>query len=110
MARGPFGQTSPANGVSHGLLNQRFVNVMPPFAGLRVLPPVLLGEGPLPTPFSGRVGILAVQGVGHLHPPPAFGQVPLMNPLGLSQMILKRFLERFREHRHAVFAALAVAP
>src|SRR3972149_5749257 len=82
---------------------------MPPlFAGSWVFPPVLLGEDPLPAPFSGSVGVLAVQGIGHQYPAPSINQIPLVDLLDFLQMILKRFLERFREHRHPVLGALTV--
>jgi len=46
--------------------------------------------------------------IGHLHPSPTFGKVSLMDRLGLSQMVLKRFLKQFREHRYPVFRSFAV--
>ena len=56
------------------------------FAGLGVLPSLLLGGNPLLSPVGGRVGILAVQGIGHLHPSPTVSQVSLVNRLDLPQM------------------------
>src|SRR3989304_8136719 len=91
-------------------LHNVFIHVMPAFfGGFRVLPSVLLREDPLPAPIGGRVGILAIQSVGHLHPSPPFGKVFLMDRLDLSQMVLKRFLKQFREHRYPVFRYFAVA-
>ena len=61
----PFRKLGLANGPLEDLLQDGFVHMMPPlFAGLRVLPAVFLREHPLSAPFLGRVGILAVEGVG----------------------------------------------
>lgn len=47
VACGSLGQSSPCDRIPHGLLNQRFVYVVPPLlAGLRVLPAVLLRKDP----------------------------------------------------------------
>src|SRR3989304_2008116 len=74
-------------------LHNGFIHVMPAFfGGFLVLPSVLLREDPLPAPFTRRIGILAIQSVGHLHPPPAFGQVFLVDRLDISQMVLKGLL------------------
>jgi len=54
-------------GPLHGPLHYGFVNMVAAFfSGLCVLPPMLLGEDPLPPPVGGRVG--------------AFARAPLLRP------------------------------
>jgi len=57
---------------------------------LRIDPPVFLREDPLPAPFGGGVGVLAVEGHRHLNTAPPLGQVALVNRLDLLEVILNR--------------------
>ena len=110
MTRGSFCYASPEDSVSDRLLNQGFVHVMAAlFPCFGIAPPVSLREDPLPAPFGGGVGILAVQGVWHLNAPPSFGQVPTMNRLDLPEVILQRDTKRFGQHGDPVFGPFAVA-
>jgi hypothetical protein len=80
-----FDDASPLDRLLHSTLQDGFVNVVTPYlASLVVLPPVLLRENPLPAPLGGSVGIFTVQRARHLHPPPSFRQVFLMDRLDLS--------------------------
>ena len=67
VASRPGSQAGLDHSVADGSLDERFVNVVAPLlAGLRTSPPMFLGEDPLPAPFTGRPGVLAVQRIGHL--------------------------------------------
>lgn len=67
--------TCIADGFLDRLLKNRLVDMMPPFfTGNCVLPSVFLREDPLPAPFLRRIGIFAVERIGHLNLSPTFGQ------------------------------------
>jgi len=62
VASGPLGQAGLHHRVPHGFLNERFIHVVASlFLCLWIHPAIFLGEYPLPTPFAGGIGILAVQ-------------------------------------------------
>jgi len=82
MACGAFGQPRLFQRAVNRLLDDRFVNVMPPlFAGLCVPPAILLRENPLPAPLFPRVGIFTVQGVGQQHAASSVVQVTFVDAL-----------------------------
>ena len=102
--------TGLANGLSHGALHQRLVDVVAALLpGPSILPATLLGEDPLPTPLGGRVRVLAVEGVRQEHAPPAGREVALVEPLDPWEVTAERSIDRIREHRHPVPSPLAVA-
>lgn len=60
VAPGMLDHTGPADRILDGSLQNRLVNVMPPFfARLRVFPPGFLRKDPLPAPPCGAAPLLA---------------------------------------------------
>ena len=78
----PLCQSRPWDRIWHGLLNQRFVHVMPTrFGGLTVLSAILFKKEPLPAPVLRGVALPALRGARHVHPLPTVRQVPFVHRL-----------------------------
>ncbi len=105
-----LGQSGVPDRLRHGLLHNEFINVMSPLLSrFGICPSVLLREDPLPAPVGSGVGVFAVEGVRHLDTSPPILHILFMDRFDLSQMVLKRRLERFGQHRHAVLCAFAIS-
>jgi hypothetical protein len=96
VAGRPLDDMRISNGLLERLLQNGFIHVVSPLlGGPWVLPPVLLWENPLPTLFRWSVGILPVQSTGHENPPPAFGQISLVNRVHLLKIPPQGLLHGF---------------
>ena len=105
-----FRYPGPSHRLLHGSLQDRLVDVMPPLlAGLRVLPPLLLWEDPLPLPLNWSIGVLAIQRIGQLDTTPTFGKILLVDDSGSSELSSQRVLERCGQHGDPVLVSLAVS-
>ena len=108
MASSSLGQSGLRDRISHGFLNQGFVNVMATlFLCLGIGPPALLRK--YPSPICWGVGVFAVQGAWHLNSPPAVGHVALMDRLDLLEVVLKRDLELLGEHGDPLLRSLTAS-
>jgi len=83
--------------------------VPPFFTGLRVLPSVLLGKNPLPSPFGRSIRILAIQRTRQEYFSPTLSKIFIVNAFDLFQMVGERLFQGFRQHRDPVFCPLAIA-
>jgi hypothetical protein len=61
----------------------------------------------MPAPVLWRIGVLPIECVWELHAAPPIRHILLVESLDLLEMILKRDLGRFGQHRDAVFVAFA---
>ena len=97
------------NGVFHGPLDDGLVDMVAALvSGTGILPTVLLGESPLPSPFTTRIRVLSIQGGWHLYPSEPLCEVLFVHSLDLPQMFFEGRLERDGEHRTAILGALSV--
>jgi len=110
VARDPLRQTGLASGLRDGLLDERFVDVVPALlAGPRVHPAMLLWKHGLPAPLAICIWILAGQGVRQLHAAVAVGQVLLVNCVDSLEMFLQGASDRLWHHRRTILVFLAFA-
>lgn len=93
-----------------GLLQHRLVQVVPASLTrplIRVAP--CRREQPLPRPFPPGIRVLPIQGIGQRHPPRTLGQVVLVQPTHVLQMLAQRLHKAPRQRGDAVFATLTIA-
>jgi hypothetical protein len=76
---GGFGDSCLPDGIFHGTLDYRFVEVMPtPDAGLAVDVVTAWRKNPLPTPLAVGIRIRAPDGMGERHAARSRGKIPFV--------------------------------
>ena len=96
--------------IFHGALEDRLVQVVAPaLAREPIAVDARGGEDPLPPPVPAGVRVLARQRVGQLDPAGAVPEVSLVLLASALEVGDQRGRDRGRQHRHPIFAALAVA-
>ena len=106
MAAGGLGHSGLSHRPLHRLLHHARIDMVPALgACFPVVPTGLLREDPLPGPFPLRVGVLAGQGIGHDHPPPACRQIVLMQAAHLEQLLLQIGDQALGQQRPSILAA-----
>jgi hypothetical protein len=98
-----------SRGVLDGALDDRFVQVMPAaFTGRRI--PVEPGrrKDPLPGPFTRCTRIFRAQRAREGHGAPTGGQIRIVLRFDACQVFQQRLFQRRRQHRDAIFPALAI--
>jgi hypothetical protein len=76
---GGFGDSCLPDGIFHGTLDYRFVEVMPtPDAGLAVDVVTAWRKNPLPTPLAVGIRIRALDGMGERHAARSRGKIPFV--------------------------------
>ncbi len=76
------------------------------FTGLRVLPSVLLGKNPLPSPFGRSIRILAIQRTRQEYFSPTLSKIFIVNAFDLFQMVGERL---FQDSGNIVIRSLPLA-
>ena len=110
VAAGGFADASSQHRPVHRSLDQARIQVVAAlFTGGWILPSLELWKHPLPVPLPGSIGILARQGMGKCHSPPAVNQVPLVNPPHLLQMLAQLLREPFGKQGASVFPAFPLS-
>jgi hypothetical protein len=105
-----FGDARPPDGLLHGPLEDRFVEMMAaPLPGFRVTVEPGSGEDPLPPPFPAGVGILPAQRAGELDPTGPPFQVALVLEVDGREMAGEVGCRHQRQEGAPVFVVLPVA-
>src|SRR2546428_3209622 len=86
-----FGDSCLPDGIFHGALDYRFVEVMPtPDDGLAVDVVTACRKNPLPTPLAVGIRIRALDGMGSATPPVPVARSPFVQGFDFVEVLLER--------------------
>jgi hypothetical protein len=103
-----LGHPGLSDGLLHGSLNHRLVQMMPAlFSALSMQVELRCRKHPLPRQCSSGIWVLPSQSIGNLHPSGAASEVLVVLHLHVMQLDTHLLLETHRQHGAAISSSLA---